>query len=596
MPLPRRALEAVLASSGFAGESAALVIDELEEAVSPKPAEAPPVPVVDERSRKRKAKPRRRRTRPRCQRRRQRTTPNGRHRAGGGRRHRPARFQKPTCSRGCANCAWATGCTCRMRPGAWSRPRCPGSVPISLAPAAGQPPRRARADRIHRGTGRDGETRQRPGLATPEAALPVPGRPAGSLRGMDAPIRLLIHGANGRMGRALQRLCREGEGGEVVAAVSRKVESRVIDGVPQFAASELAGVPEFDAAIDFSLPEGFDAILGCAAARQAAGVRHDRPFMQQQAASMPPPRALRWPGPATSASASRSCTTWSGTRRAPLPGWDCDIVEASTTRAQARRALGHRAHAGPGRGARAERRRATPRSAPATSSANTSSSSPAWASASNSRIARATATSSRGALHAGACAVWRAPGATACATCFDPPQPPVLGSLRRVRDRSKGFAPADPAQCQLPKPPSARMPKQAATSSRPTASRLRNPNAMPCAVRVLPLVHVPDRQHQRRDPRQQAGERKHGTRCAVGEQRADDRGRIPDTGRHRPASARTGRSRASANRADRVAVGWRTGSVRSWQGIPPRDRGAVRLRPCAATLPGAPRGRRDRTG
>ena len=47
---------------------------------------------------------------------------------------------------------------------------------------------------------------------------------------MDAPIRLLIHGANGRMGRALQRLCREGEGGEVVAAVSRKVESRVIDG------------------------------------------------------------------------------------------------------------------------------------------------------------------------------------------------------------------------------------------------------------------------------------------------------------------------------------------------------------------------------
>ena len=48
MPLPRRALEAVLASSGFAGESAALVIDELEEAVSPKPVEAPPVPVVDE--------------------------------------------------------------------------------------------------------------------------------------------------------------------------------------------------------------------------------------------------------------------------------------------------------------------------------------------------------------------------------------------------------------------------------------------------------------------------------------------------------------------------------------------------------------------
>ena len=37
------------------------------------------------------------------------------------------------------------------------------------------------------------------------------------------PIRLLIHGANGRMGQALQRLCDEASGCNVVAAVSRKL-------------------------------------------------------------------------------------------------------------------------------------------------------------------------------------------------------------------------------------------------------------------------------------------------------------------------------------------------------------------------------------
>ena len=85
---------------------------------------------------------------------------------------------------------------------------------------------------------------------------------------MSNPVKLLIHGASGRMGQALQRLCRdEPLGCEVVAAVSRKVGARVIDGVPQFNASELAGVPHFDAAIDFSLPEGFDPVLALCVAR-----------------------------------------------------------------------------------------------------------------------------------------------------------------------------------------------------------------------------------------------------------------------------------------------------------------------------------------
>ena len=90
---------------------------------------------------------------------------------------------------------------------------------------------------------------------------------------MTNPVRLLVHGANGRMGQSLQRLCRdENTGCTVIAAVSRKVGARVVDGIPQFAASELAGVPAFDVAVDFSLPEGFDAILGLCVARGAGSL------------------------------------------------------------------------------------------------------------------------------------------------------------------------------------------------------------------------------------------------------------------------------------------------------------------------------------
>lgn len=150
---------------------------------------------------------------------------------------------------------------------------------------------------------------------------------------MDTPIRLLIHGANGRMGLALQRLCREGQGGVVVAAVSRKVESRAIEGVPQFAASELAGVPPFDVAIDFSLPEGFDAILALCLQRGAALASGTTGLSQAQQAAL-------------DAAAARIPLVWASNfslgvavlhdlvERAAqaLPGWDCDIVEAHHAR------------------------------------------------------------------------------------------------------------------------------------------------------------------------------------------------------------------------------------------------------------------------
>ncbi|MGO4781779.1 4-hydroxy-tetrahydrodipicolinate reductase, partial [Lysobacter sp. 2RAB21] len=45
---------------------------------------------------------------------------------------------------------------------------------------------------------------------------------------------------------------------------------RVIDGVPHFATAELSGAPEFDVAIDFSLPQGFDPVLALCAQRGKA--------------------------------------------------------------------------------------------------------------------------------------------------------------------------------------------------------------------------------------------------------------------------------------------------------------------------------------
>jgi 4-hydroxy-tetrahydrodipicolinate reductase len=147
------------------------------------------------------------------------------------------------------------------------------------------------------------------------------------------PTRLLIHGANGRMGQALQRLAEHAGGCHVVGAVSRKVGSRVIDGIPQFAASELTGVPEFDAAIDFSLPEGFDAILGLCLARGKPLVSGTTGLSEKQLATLESASAripLVW---ASNFSLGVAVLHDLVERAAhALPGWDCDIVEAHHTR------------------------------------------------------------------------------------------------------------------------------------------------------------------------------------------------------------------------------------------------------------------------
>ncbi len=153
-----------------------------------------------------------------------------------------------------------------------------------------------------------------------------------SVQRMNTPIRLLIHGASGRMGQALLRLCPGQSGCVVVAAVSRKVGQRVIDGVPQFAANELSGAPAFDVAIDFSLADGFDGILALCLGRGAALVSGTTGLSESQRSAVAAASGripLLW---ASNFSLGVAVLTELVERAAlALPGWDCDIIEVHHT-------------------------------------------------------------------------------------------------------------------------------------------------------------------------------------------------------------------------------------------------------------------------
>jgi 4-hydroxy-tetrahydrodipicolinate reductase len=109
---------------------------------------------------------------------------------------------------------------------------------------------------------------------------------------MNNAIRVLVHGASGRMGRAVLRLAAADARVEVVAAVSRS--GAPIEGMPALAVADLARCPRFDVAIDFSLPEGFRALLEFCEARGVALVSGTtgldpelRGRMEQAARSIP---------------------------------------------------------------------------------------------------------------------------------------------------------------------------------------------------------------------------------------------------------------------------------------------------------------------
>ena len=80
------------------------------------------------------------------------------------------------------------------------------------------------------------------------------------------PIRILVHGASGRMGQALLRLIATDPRFQLVAAVSRSGGSDVAS----FRLADIGRIPAFDVAIDFSLPEAFDAMLAFCQSRDAA--------------------------------------------------------------------------------------------------------------------------------------------------------------------------------------------------------------------------------------------------------------------------------------------------------------------------------------
>lgn len=146
----------------------------------------------------------------------------------------------------------------------------------------------------------------------------------------DTPVKILIHGASGRMGKALLRLAAEEPALEVVAAVvGRAPVQRVIDGVPFFAASELDGVPPFDVAIDFSLPAGFSPILHLCVRRKrplVSGTTGLDTSQRQALAAAAEAIALLW---ASNFSLGVAVLSELVERAAgALPGWDCDIVES----------------------------------------------------------------------------------------------------------------------------------------------------------------------------------------------------------------------------------------------------------------------------
>jgi 4-hydroxy-tetrahydrodipicolinate reductase len=155
---------------------------------------------------------------------------------------------------------------------------------------------------------------------------------------MTEPLRVLVHGASGRMGRALLRLAGERDDLVVVAAAGRSPSADAPDlartpAAPYLAAADLTDAPPFQVAIDFSLPAGFDAVLGLCQQRGVALVSGTTGLQPAQHAALDRAAAdipVLW-----SANFSLGIAILSELverAAAALRGWDCDIVEAHHTR------------------------------------------------------------------------------------------------------------------------------------------------------------------------------------------------------------------------------------------------------------------------
>jgi 4-hydroxy-tetrahydrodipicolinate reductase len=150
---------------------------------------------------------------------------------------------------------------------------------------------------------------------------------------MSAPVRVLIHGASGRMGQTLLRLAAEREDLIIVASVARPSADTALMGQPFHPLERIERAPDFDVAIDFSLPAGVDTILSLCAARGAAFVSGTTGLAPQQRAML-------------HSASSRIPVLWAANfslgvavmedmverAAAALHAWDCDIVESHHSR------------------------------------------------------------------------------------------------------------------------------------------------------------------------------------------------------------------------------------------------------------------------
>ncbi len=144
---------------------------------------------------------------------------------------------------------------------------------------------------------------------------------------MTSDLRILVHGASGRMGSALLRLAPEA-GCRVVAAVSRQPANGIDDGT-WLAPARMHEAPEFDVAVDFSLPRAFDAVLALCVERGAPLVSGttgleatQRAALERAAATLP----VVWAANFSLGVAVLADLVERAARM--LPAWDCDIVES----------------------------------------------------------------------------------------------------------------------------------------------------------------------------------------------------------------------------------------------------------------------------
>ncbi len=131
------------------------------------------------------------------------------------------------------------------------------------------------------------------------------------------------------MGRALLRLAPEA-GVQVVAAVSRSgAPLAEADGVPVLPAAALEQAPEFDVAVDFSLPEAFGAVLALCRARGAGLVSGTTGLAPEQLLALDAAAAqipVLWAANFSAGVAVLAALVEQAA--AALPDWDADVVEA----------------------------------------------------------------------------------------------------------------------------------------------------------------------------------------------------------------------------------------------------------------------------